>query len=252
MSEQLQQQDYTYLVEYERESLITVWRSPETSHLEVDEQYLREGCEALATYCHDEAIPQVLLIDKAARPLWVGIAASSEQQYPGRPKPAFHFINPTYFKAAVRHSESPADLDARLKYLSALYHYQLQGSASPLIANKSQPLLLADVCAHSGQTLYLLKRLLEMTGFDDVRLGLVKNHLGPDIPLQLDVYASDNRHAWRCLFAAEDEELVVDSPYSSYASQRLAHAGQAKRGKMARELLRSLIQENYRRPPPQK
>src|SRR5690606_10223578 len=116
------------------------------------DKYIYEGCRAMARYCHDNTIGDIALLDKSARPLWVGITGYWRRAYPDQARPRVHFINPALFRAVVSDSQSPTELSARMETAGNMVLEGLADSGSPLATDIDKPILLADACMHSGRS----------------------------------------------------------------------------------------------------
>ena len=182
------------------------------------DRYVYEGVKSMADYSHDVGIKNIVLIDKSARPLWVGLSKYWQRTYPDGPRPGIHFLNPTLFRNIVGGSESPADLGHRLEQAGRVTLEQLKDSKSPLADKLDEPLLIADACLHSGRSTYLVKRVLENAGFSSVHVSVINTTLSSSSPAAPEVYATDNVVAARCFRPTAESTLVQNDNTSIFSA----------------------------------
>lgn len=193
-------------------------------HLE-DAMY--EGCREIAEYAHKEGIENIILVDKSARPLWVGISQYWEHAFGDKPKPTFHFLNPSFLKSSTESSSDPDNLQQRIQEAAQLYISSLLRSRSKLVQERDSPLLLVDSCLHSGRAVKLTKRMLESADFSDIRIGIVRSTLPKSSGLSLDVLGVKNTLSANCIRSEEGSNLVrnkVSSPFSERVGDRTANS----------------------------
>lgn len=149
---------------------------------EKDERHdIYEFSKELTKYVHDNKIRDVILIDRSARPAWVGIDEYWKNNYPDEKRPGIHFINP-----------EPMDLEnffrhekvGRIQILKDLEEVDRTGT-SPLAKkfkerikelaedfvnrykiSTENPVLLFDTCSHTGDTIRAVGSMLQEAGYD--------------------------------------------------------------------------------------
>ena len=133
--------------------------------------------KGMAEYALKHRIQNIVFMDRAARPAWVGVDEYWEQKLKDKPKPGFYFINSDafitreFYKWNSVNSEPgkkkkgiPSEMlfdEEVLEQLGSKYKY--------LLKFKNKPVLLFDTCSHTGDTLLSVKRMFQMAGFTDVR-----------------------------------------------------------------------------------
>lgn len=176
-----------------------------------------EGCKSIADYAHDEGIENIVLVDKSARPLWVGIARYWSLAHSESRRPGIHFINPASFRTAIGESGNPYELSRNITKAGIACREELRTVNSPLVSEPAKPLMLADACLHSGRAVYLTKRVLQEAGFSDVRFGVVKTTLPSGGMIEPNIWGSDNALAARCIRSEPGSGLVVNSDTSIFS-----------------------------------
>lgn len=98
-------------------------------------------------------IKNLIIVDKSARPIYLGILEYYKLKYPGEKAPKMYFLNPEIFKSGDISSELVAKFASRYKLL---------------IKEKDNPLMVIDNCEHSGKTMNVIKKLLLLCKFKNV------------------------------------------------------------------------------------
>lgn len=58
-----------------------------------------EFSKGVTAYLHDEKVPNIILIDRSPRPIWVGIDEYWKQNYKDEQRPNIYFVNPEGFNS---------------------------------------------------------------------------------------------------------------------------------------------------------
>ncbi len=156
---------------------------PEYKYFDGDSRIIKENREdifiyskGVAEYALARGIRNIVFMDRAARPAWVGVDEYWEKKLKDKPKPGFYFINSDAFITREfsnwvarnpRTKEKKVKSNFKLSDREVLN--QLEYKYKPLLKFKDKPVLLFDTCAHTGDTLLSVKRMFEMAGFSDVR-----------------------------------------------------------------------------------
>lgn len=155
---------------------------------EKSRRQLFENCKGIAQYLHDQNIADLVLVDRSARPAYVGVRECWHRMYVKDKLPGIFFVNPKGFKSARE-----LNFD---DYLDNEYKAMLKGDSDAMPSNmnrdksdiqhefaltykrlmvdRDKPILLFDTCIHSGKSLIPVKKTLEALGFDDLRIGAVR------------------------------------------------------------------------------
>jgi hypothetical protein len=250
------EQDFAIIVEQKRKSIGVYARLAATAAIDLGglllrattpfdrDRYIYEGTRNMARYCQDNNIRDITLLDKSARPLWVGIGEYWKRAYPDEVRPNIHFINPALFREATRESKSPAELAASLEAVGGFALEQLRESGSPLAAKRDQPIMLADACMHSGKSVYLTKRALETVGFTDLHVGVINTTIPTTSPVAPDIFGTDNVVAARCFRSSPEDSLVVNA-HASIHSARIDDPYVFQRGTEVRRFISDLVAERF-------
>jgi hypothetical protein len=151
-------------------------------------------CVKVADYLYRGNFPNLILVDRGARPACLGIKEVWNRKYPDRPVPKVYYINPTGFVSAEQAYErndhgvqkgaeimmkglddnnftGDYSTDARSReeiqknFEESYYNHELRD-------DKDNPLFLFDVCIHSGGAIAPIMQTLKNAGFTNVKLGL--------------------------------------------------------------------------------
>jgi hypothetical protein len=205
--------------------------------------YLYAGSRNFARFSIENGVRNVVLLDKRARPLWVGMAEYWRRAYPREQRPGIHFINPAALQQTVANSKSPAELRARLTDAAGLCARGLARSA--LRSASAAPTLVADLCAHSGQALYLSKRVLEEVGFDELHTGVITSAVPAKSPLRPSLHVTDNQFAFGCRIGGPGAEITADRTDALH-SRPLGDPGRYQAGADVRAYIAAVIEAGWR------
>ncbi len=140
---------------------------------------LFEYCKAIAEYLHDKNIEDLVIIDRSARPLYVGVMEYWRMKYPSKKMPGIFFMNPKGFKAREDLKpgeefsiaidalfkgdiiESPSQARSEDAVLS-----EFRKTYKTLMEHKDKPVLVFDTCIHTGNSLAPVKKSLRKAGLE--------------------------------------------------------------------------------------
>jgi len=143
-------------------------------------------------------VKNVLFIDSSARPAATALKEYWRIEHPNLELPGLYFVNPFGFKNASDIDEmkqiansshdvkkSWDSLTSELARTDEQILEEFKKRYPALLAERDKPLLIFDVCSHSGATIPPIKRLLERAGFGNIKTALVSehSHLTADIVL---------------------------------------------------------------------
>jgi hypothetical protein len=147
-----------------------------------------------ATYLHDNKIKNFVLMDRSARPAYIGVREAWRRMYPDEPMPDIYFLNPTGFvNSDIFHSMGETGLSkgfeivmdglrkendiARIDPTGPRTQEEIEGEFKQtyrrLLGNKSEPTLIFDTCIHSGDSIRPVRDSMRGMGFDQLRVGVV-------------------------------------------------------------------------------
>lgn len=208
---------------------------------------LFEYCKAIAEYLAKESIADLVIADRSARPLYVGVMEYWRKALSNQPMPKIYFINPKGFKAADAMDSdelnktivAPVFKDDRIEERGLV---RTQGEimqefthAYPrLFKDKQKPVLLFDTCIHSGETIRTVIETFKEAGFSNLRIGSV-SPAHADSSLDIDFYITDKLPEQGCFPFDQDRsiEKTFEHVYSRPTSSQ-------KRKDLARELRMSI------------
>ncbi len=178
-----------------------------------------------ADYLYDNDISALVLVDRSARPAWVGVKTYWDQVYEEeRPMPSIFFVNPAGFK-----EEADEGMATRVK------------TEHPFLGKyKSEPILILDTCLHFGQSLTPVVEGLLGANFEDVHIGVASNKqnfsgLKPDLILV--------GHRIGCYpFSMDQSVSKGEKLYSEVAEEGREH-GQKIRSEIKNIILQNLEAE---------
>jgi len=155
----------------------------ERSEEERPRQEIYEASRRLAEYIATEKVPNIFFLDNSARQAYIGLKEIWQKEYGEQEEPSIYFINPR-----------PIKMDDDFEYLSEEFAKKYKQ------VKKNEPLLIYDVCIHTGNTALQVKEFFAKMGFSDVRLAIASP--SPDCPLeiqeQLDLICLDERAQLGC------------------------------------------------------
>lgn len=157
-----------------------------------DREHIFEFAKGIAEYAVKENIENIALVDRSARPIYIGVLEYMRARHPDK-HPGIFFVNGPGFRLK-NFDESPASLHSKL-FMSDKEKGEKLGKRfsevyTHLVENKEKPLLVFDTCVHDGETLGSINEALTSAGFKDVRLGSVSPPRDCDI--KLDLMLTDN------------------------------------------------------------
>lgn len=145
--------------------------------------------KGLTTYLHDEKIPNVVLIDRSPRPIWIGIDEYWKQNYKEEQRPNIYFINPHGFDSeniAIENEDISDDdilrdrvifsmtgesiLSKKINEIDEKIKNQFEQTYHKLESQKEKPVAVFDNCIHGGETITPVLTYLRKNGYKDIRV----------------------------------------------------------------------------------
>ncbi len=115
---------------------------------------------SLAKYLHENNIQNIVLLDRAARPTYVGLTEAWRMLYPDERRPGIWFVNPDI----ARDRLGPAEAAKELKE-----------TYPRLMKMRDSPVMVFDLCSHTEDgSLFSASRMFQEAGFKDIRTGLAQ------------------------------------------------------------------------------
>lgn len=155
---------------------------------------------SLARYLHDNSIESIVFIDSAARPASLALSKAWSHLYPKEKKPGMYFINPMGLDSERR--EDDVDQEFRLIHKN-------------LTENIDKPVLIFDVCVHTGTSMNSVIKALRLVGFQKIFTGSAQpafacNCHNEPSNLQLDFIALQGRALMRGVPFGKDKWVDRD------------------------------------------
>lgn len=211
--------------------------------------------ERLCEYMHDERIPNIAFMDRAARPAYLALREYWHYAYPEEQLPHIYFVSPKGFKTPeelaeigvtgmprlieeaiiAREKGEPVEDPSHVRSAGEIQH-ELETSYKHLMQDKDKPLLLFDNCVHKGDTIAPVSKMFEDVGFEDVRFGITSeedNYSG----IEPDFIALDEPANYACYPFHHDS--LLEKTYSSVTSIKSGgHRQQIKANAVRDEVIR--------------
>jgi hypothetical protein len=120
-----------------------------------------EITEVLARYIKERDIENVILLDRAARPSYMGLIKVWNKMFPEEKRPEIYFVNPEGFKTWNGRKREDVLEDFRKSY--------------PKLAESKGNAMIFDVCIHNGDDINPVLKTLKMNGYPKVYVGVSQN-----------------------------------------------------------------------------
>jgi hypothetical protein len=161
-----------------------------------EKKELVETCSALTVFLHDNKVSNLVLVDRSARPAYLGVSHLWRKNYPDEQIPAIYFVNPDSLKSGedlfqsgssglpkfiemTFKDDEPPLIQQRIIDQMGKSNDDISTEFSDaypkLKSNNDQSVLVFDACIHSGDTIKPIKRTLEDIGYKKVLTGVVGN-----------------------------------------------------------------------------
>lgn len=202
---------------------IPIKRKPEEVNLfaeatkreKVKEDIYIASCN-LANYLYKEKIANIVFFDSSARQAYLGLKEVWKKDYANEKAPRINFINPKAIAGEIDFPELAEEFKKKVKGM-----------------NTSESVLLYDVCAKSGGTIFKVKDFFEYLGFSDIRLAItsIAHEISDEKKAQLDLICLPGRANLGCnpfgkATYVENTNQLVMSPKTGkreMASRKLEH-----------------------------
>lgn len=215
---------------------------------------LFEYCEKLAEYLHDQNIADIVLVDRAARPVWIGLKEYWRAKYPNIPMPGIYFLNPKGFRTVENTTPWQED-EIRYKSMSKdelvewgtnkttlMVTSELREVYKHLLEDKEKPVVVFDSCLHEGETMQPVIETLKLVGFQDLRVVVVNpDYLSPSSPVQPDYFLTQERSSKPCY--PFDEDRLVEKTYNHVYSLPTNDPERLQKASELRAEIRKIVRE---------
>ncbi len=206
--------------------------------------------KGVCEFIKNEKIPNVLLLDKAARPAWVAFDEYFKVKYPEE-KPDFYFTNPNAFNPETKMPPVITLKDAlnallmknpERDRLIALAEAEFVDVYRKLCADRDKPLLIFDTCSHTGETIKFTEAALKRIGFKDIRI-ITASLPDPDSKVKSQIDFSDHTHCTTCYpFGYYNDQIIKED--SSVLSKVADDDFDRENGILVRKEIRQIVRES--------
>ncbi|MEK7574946.1 MAG: hypothetical protein AAB511_01825 [Patescibacteria group bacterium] len=215
---------------------------------------LARYCERVVDFLHANKIPNMVIVDRSSRPMYIGVMEYWRDKYPDEKMPGIYFMNPKGFKArdtltpdelveVARDCELKDDLleSPRQARTEDEIVEELKSTYTHLMVDKDKPLLVFDSCIHSGDTLSSLKDTLEKAGFTNIIIGSVNpSDVLSSVPT--DFYITEERPAGGCY--PFDRDRMIEKTFNHVYSKKSRKPEEVALSKQLREEIKRIIKES--------
>ncbi len=212
--------------------------------------------KAIAEYLRTEEIPNLIIVDRSSRPLYVGVREYLRSKYPDETMPNMYFVNPKGFKSKEDLSyQEIMDFISECMYKgdtidspdqvknSASIMDEFSNTYTELMKDKKKPVLVFDTCIHSGDSLEPIQGILGKLGFSDVRIGAV-NPPEYGSKVQTDYYITRRRPEKGCY--PFDRDKIIEKTFSHVYSKKTEDRRKIDRSVRLRKEISQIIKENLK------
>lgn len=187
--------------------------------------------QAVSEYLITEKIPNLVLIDRSARPLYIGIKKYLRSTYPDEKIPNIYFINPKGFKTSKEgltkrelsqitgqcvETENTKNDPIIIRKPKDVIKEFIQ-TYSRLVKDKKKPVLIFDTCIHNGKTLRPVLKIFKKMRFSDVRTGVI-NPVDDQSKLTTNFVVTNQGPMKGCYPFGVDS--IIEKTYSHVYSQK--------------------------------
>lgn len=218
-----------------------------------ERQELFSYSKAVAEYLRSEKVPNLVIIDRSSRPLYVGVKEYLRSKYPDEQMPNIYFMNPKGFKAQeeltpdeiseiIDDCEWKGDIGEWPDQVrnNAEIKQEFENTYTRLMADKDKPVLIFDSCIHSGGSLEPVKRAFDDSGFSDSRIGSI-NPPDPDSRVETDFYITTRRPEKGCY--PFDRDRMIEKTFDHVYSRKVTDPRRRERSARLRQEIKMIVKE---------
>ncbi|NTW14252.1 MAG: hypothetical protein HGA31_04455 [Candidatus Moranbacteria bacterium] len=217
---------------------------------------LFEFSKAVAEYLRSENIPNLVILDRSSRPLYIGVREYLRSMYPDEPLPNIYFLNPKGFKnredltrdeimgimmdSAFKEDvvEGPNTIRSQGEILDEFHE-----TYKRLLDDKDKPVLMFDTCIHSGDSVRYIKKAFDEAGFSDLRIGAI-NPADPDSGIRTDFYVTTREAEKGCY--PFDQDRIIEKTFNHVYSRATDNQERRQQSIRLRREIQMIIREKIR------
>jgi hypothetical protein len=224
-------------------------------HSEEQEEIYEYSLQA-AQFIIDNEVESVVLMDRATRPMYVGIKEVLKAVVEKDSMPDFKFVNPRGFRAREDYTDrQEKQIQGRHKHLADRKERprkrrnrdeidaEFRDTYASLVAKKDKPVLLLDTCLHGGDTVAPVARTLKEVGFSKVFFGVV--HDTGDCPVPPTFSMTNIAPFKACIPFSQD--VMVEKTYGSTHSVTPKNKRYREEAVLARREIRQIVTDRLAR-----
>jgi len=219
----------------------------------IDRSEIFHFSRSVAEYLKNEKISNLIILDRSARPLYVGVKEYFHSKYPDERIPDIYFLNPKGFKARENIDkydvESIADdciwkndlvegIEDVKKHKEITKDFK--ESYKKLIDFKDEPILLFDGCIHSGASLKPILNTLEELEFSNIKIGTI-NPPDEESGINADFYITERKPERGCYPFGRDK--IVEKTFSHVYSQKTADQEKIENSVLLRKEIKQIMKD---------
>jgi hypothetical protein len=209
--------------------------------------------KSIAEYLKGKNVKNLVIADKSARPLYLGVMEYWREEYPNIPMPNIYFVNPKGFKSTDEFSRKElerindnsvwrGDLNDRPDKARSTLEImdEFKDVYRKLFADKKNPVLIFDTCIHSGDTLSSVVSTMRKLGFKDVRVGSINpSEYGSSV--RTDFYITRQEPVKGCY--PFDRDRMIEKTFEHVYSKPSRNPDKRDLGNRLRKEIKRIMQE---------
>jgi len=232
--------------------------------------------QKIAEYLHTNNIKKIVFVDRAARPGYIVLKECWKKMYPDSPQPEIFFINPDGFEEKsflapegfpkkfsvgyhrLKEAQEKGEIVSKKIIKEELkapktqeeIDSEFKETYSRLLQDKENPILLFDICIHTGNSLRSIIIELEEVGFDykNIKVGLVHNTTNAT-EIKPELVIMDEMPTFEC--HPFDEDRMIRMTFGRTSSKPNEDTPSKERSMRLRKEIKRIVNEIFPIPKPQ-
>lgn len=159
--------------------------------------------KSLSEYLKSQSVSDLVLLDRSARPIYIGVMEYWHSKYPNEKMPNIYFMNPKGFKAEGELTEQQIedlsiismfkddDYESKKLRPKEEIEEEFQKTYRNLFEDKNKQVLIFDTCSHSGDSILPVKEMFAKSGFENIKVGTI-NEPDKSSKVKADFYINKN------------------------------------------------------------
>jgi hypothetical protein len=184
---------------------------------------LYQYSKGLARQVRERGVTDIVFVDRAARPIFVGLREYWRSKFPEEKLPGIFFINPAGFNSHEHPAlNRPDEFDEFLPDIpinqcvkdgsndirpEADIVAEFKQIHRYLMDHRQQPILLFDTCIHSGATIKSVVDTMRQLGFTNLVIGTIHQPINNQAFVQPDFWAASHRSVGGCSPFGQDRSI---------------------------------------------